>query len=138
MDQLSTNLPDQYIYFSIWCQLLDRPQQLLVIVLIPITSFVAQSELISSEAFPHVTRPHIRHVSVDMSSTISSSSSSGGVETKRHPQLKTSLQPPLQVIYTCRSETWITVNDMKDLSILFIQLVYKNVDRISPTRAQIF
>ena len=114
MDQLYTKLADNHIFFSIWCQLLDRPQQLLVIVLIPITSFVAQSELISSDAFPHVTRPNIRHVSLEISSSIPSSSSSGGVDTRRHQQLKTSLQPPLQVIYTCRSETWITVSDIKD------------------------
>ena len=118
MDQLYPKLSDNYIFFSIWCQLLDRPQQLLVIVLIPITSFVAQSDLISSDAFPHVTRPHTRHVSLEISSSIPSSSSSGGVDTRRHQQLKTSLQPPLQVIYTCRSETWITVSDVKDMIIL--------------------
>ena len=99
------------MFFSVWSQLLDRPQQLLVIVLIPITSFVAQSELISSGALLPVGRPHMGHASIEGVPSIPTSSSYSlhGLGGDGDQRFKTSPQPPLQVIYTCRSETWITV-----------------------------
>ena len=95
----------------VWCQLLDRPQQLLVIVLIPITSFLPQSEIISSGTLLSAGQHHMRHMSVEVGSSIPASST-GGLDARTHQQLKSSTQPPLQVIYTCRSETWITVSDI--------------------------
>ena len=96
----------------VWCQLLDRPQQLLVIVLIPIGSFVAQSELISTGSMLPVGHPHMGHISVEGVSSIPSSSSPNDMVGGLHQSFKPSSQPPLQVIYTCRSETWITVSDI--------------------------
>ena len=98
----------------VWTQLLDRPQQLLVIVLIPISSFVAQSQLISTGALLPVGRPHMGHESIEGVSSFPTSSSSqqcvGGLGGEG--RVGSPPQPPLQVIYTCRSETWITVSDI--------------------------
>ena len=50
------------------------------------------------------------HVSVDGVPSIPTASSPSGLGA--HQPFKTLSQPPLQVIYTCRSETWITVSNL--------------------------
>jgi len=72
----------------VWAQLLDRPQQHMDLVLIPVQSFVHEDD---STTHPDTHMEEMSHSYNQM---------------PPHPP------PPLQVIYRCTSEAWINVSDI--------------------------